>query len=263
MVGENQASPSRSPAPSQQKLPSLPALPPRPTSNMSILAQLRVRRDPKIRPGVTLRSARSSNMEAWLAQFVGKVNTPPCSHCFGWAGPFVKCVSVSRMLGGSCANCHYGGVGQRCSLRSVSTTAKASPPRRFSRVTPGVSSPSIRRNRAIAEHNRAIARHHEELAVLYEEAAEEEQRILRGKRGARSGEVEEYEEEEEEEEEKEDGEEEDEDGEEEEEDREEEIRTRREEFLNMTGRLREEGRRDREMRGWDIIPPVREPSREL
>jgi Protein of unknown function (DUF3716) len=61
--------------------------------------------------------SQQSNREAYLAQCVGVVSPTPCGHCAKDDGPWDQCVSVPGFLVGSCANCHYGGEGTRCSLR--------------------------------------------------------------------------------------------------------------------------------------------------
>lgn len=60
---------------------------------------------------------RQSNREAYLAQSVGRLSAAPCGHCEKEKGPWDQCVVVDGFLVGSCANCHYGGEGTRCSLR--------------------------------------------------------------------------------------------------------------------------------------------------
>jgi hypothetical protein len=69
------------------------------------------------RPGA-LDLLRSSNREAYLAQCVGVASATPCKSCKKGTGPWVGCVAVAGFLRGSCANCHFGGLGSRCSLRS-------------------------------------------------------------------------------------------------------------------------------------------------
>src|SRR5580692_418610 len=60
---------------------------------------------------------RQSNREAYLAQSVGRLSAAPCGHCEKEKGPWDQCVVVDGFLVGSCANCHHGGEGTRCSLR--------------------------------------------------------------------------------------------------------------------------------------------------
>jgi hypothetical protein len=59
------------------------------------------------------------NEEAYLAQERGEVAQRGCSHCRKKkpSGPFESCVFVEGELKWSCANCHYGGNGVRCSFR--------------------------------------------------------------------------------------------------------------------------------------------------
>src|SRR5579871_5472142 len=47
----------------------------------------------------------------------GDVANPPCISCSKGSGPFPVCVTVTDALRGSCASCHYGGEGSRCSFR--------------------------------------------------------------------------------------------------------------------------------------------------
>ena len=61
--------------------------------------------------------ARAANWEAGLAQVVGTAPSSECSSCAREAGPFTTCQVVEGELRGSCANCHYGSEGSRCSLR--------------------------------------------------------------------------------------------------------------------------------------------------
>lgn len=57
-------------------------------------------------------------MEAALAQARGRVAGQPCASCVRGGGPFTECVVVAGQLSGSCANCHYGSEGARCSFRA-------------------------------------------------------------------------------------------------------------------------------------------------
>ena len=59
-----------------------------------------------------------SNREAYMAQCVGVLSAAPCVNCEKNDGPWDQCVSVAGFLVGSCANCHYGREGTRCSLRT-------------------------------------------------------------------------------------------------------------------------------------------------
>ncbi|OAF56004.1 hypothetical protein VC83_07957 [Pseudogymnoascus destructans] len=69
--------------------------------------------------------ARVQNLEAAVAFTAGEVAQPPCTDCDRGHGQFVECVSVVGFLHGSCANCHFGGEGKRCSLRARLLTALA------------------------------------------------------------------------------------------------------------------------------------------
>src|SRR5271157_5298405 len=66
----------------------------------------------------TLDLLRTSNREAYLAQCVGAVSAALCKSCRKGLGPWTQCCVVADFLCSSCANCHYGGEGRRCSLRS-------------------------------------------------------------------------------------------------------------------------------------------------
>jgi hypothetical protein len=97
--------------------PALPALPPRPSQAMVSLTGLVAVRFPILRPGRTINTARPTNLEALLGQMTGQVNSSKCTHCAGGSGRWSACVSVPGFFGSSCANCHYGSEGRRCSLR--------------------------------------------------------------------------------------------------------------------------------------------------
>jgi hypothetical protein len=60
---------------------------------------------------------RATNEEAWLGTQVGKLATRQCTHCAGGSGPFTSCVTIEGFFKESCTNCHYGGLGGRCSFR--------------------------------------------------------------------------------------------------------------------------------------------------
>jgi hypothetical protein len=101
----------------------LPPLPARPTQAMGALALLPPRRRPVLRAGRTTNPTRPSNLEAELGQIVGQArNLRPCVHCIRGQGVWTVCVVVAGFFGGSCANCHYGSEGARCSLRKYSLT---------------------------------------------------------------------------------------------------------------------------------------------
>jgi hypothetical protein len=94
-----------------------PPLPARPTGTMVRLAALPPLRVPVLRPGRTSNPARPSNLEAEFGQATGQVRVARCTHCAGGSGVWTECVVVAGFFGGSCANCHYGSEGARCSFR--------------------------------------------------------------------------------------------------------------------------------------------------
>jgi hypothetical protein len=104
-------------APAAAAAPALPPLPANPTRAMVALSLLAARRVPVLRPGRTPNPARPSNLEAELGQFVGQARATECTHCAKESGVWTVCVVVAGFFGGSCANCHYGSEGGRCSLR--------------------------------------------------------------------------------------------------------------------------------------------------
>ena len=61
---------------------------------------------------------RMGNREAFLAQASGNIVPSACGLCAKRKGPWKDCVVATGYLGGSCANCHYGAGGTKCSLRS-------------------------------------------------------------------------------------------------------------------------------------------------
>lgn len=190
--------------------PALPALPPQPTRAMAALALLCPVRVPALRAGRTVNRARPANLEAELAQFTGQVHASGCTHCAGGSGVWSACVVAPGFFGGSCANCHYGSEGSRCSLRrapqpNVLPAAAAANPNLLSRpvrrvapvrpivdrVTPGINAlPRPSRPRAAAaaaataaaprrgprltpsQRARRLAELYRGLAALYEEEAE-------------------------------------------------------------------------------------------
>ena len=95
------------------------ALPAGPSAAMTALAALPRVRGIVLRPSRAVNWARGVNQEAVLAQTRGAPPPTPCASCARGAGPFTTCVVVAERLGGSCANCHYGSEGTRCSLRAV------------------------------------------------------------------------------------------------------------------------------------------------
>ena len=84
---------------------------------LSALPPVRV---PEVREGRTITTGRSSNIEAFLAQMVGtEYVADPCNHCASGSGVFTQCVTVNGLFAASCANCHYGSEGARCSFRKL------------------------------------------------------------------------------------------------------------------------------------------------
>jgi hypothetical protein len=124
------AAPASAPAPAlapppplaPPALPTMPALPPKATGAMTALSALVIVRNPDLRLDRTLNTTRPSNLEALLGQTVGQVNAVQCGHCQAGSGLWTECVSVAGFFSGSCANCHYGSEGARCSLRKYSIT---------------------------------------------------------------------------------------------------------------------------------------------
>ncbi|KAG4427654.1 hypothetical protein IFR05_016863, partial [Cadophora sp. M221] len=165
-----------------------PPLPANPTRAILRLHGRPAVRAAVLRPGRTFAGGRSSNLEAQLAQMTGQVVTPGCEHCQNGAGPWVLCVAAAGCLGGSCANCHYGSEGARCSLRRVAGPAAAGPSsasagrsrrRNDSEVAPPAKrrrgAPAARpvaRRRTPSQRARRFAELYRELAALHEEEAE-------------------------------------------------------------------------------------------
>ncbi len=124
-------SPSLSPAPDPvlraAYLHDLANFPGRHTSRMAELAALPVHREPVLRADASTetildalqaRSKRAVNWEAALSQTTGmEMDVTPCRHCQKGCGPFAACVVATGMFGGSCGNCHWQGMGRRCSNR--------------------------------------------------------------------------------------------------------------------------------------------------
>ncbi|UPX20774.1 uncharacterized protein EKO05_0010994 [Ascochyta rabiei] len=67
------------------------------------------------------------NLESALAQVVGRVAPTECDSCQRAAGLYTTCVVVTGQLLDSCANCHYGSEGARCSFRHLIDPATATP----------------------------------------------------------------------------------------------------------------------------------------
>ena len=95
----------------------LPRLSSRPTATTTTLAALPLLRAPVPRPGRNPHKNCSANLEAWLGQVTGQVQALGCRHCVSGFGQWTLCVTVAGHFGGSCANCHYGDKGRRCSFR--------------------------------------------------------------------------------------------------------------------------------------------------
>jgi hypothetical protein len=96
------------------------ALPPfssKPSGAFTALSNKPALRHAKTCSNGTLNLHRSSNREAFVAQCVGAVQIVLCKSCRKEKGPWKGCVAVDGFLVGSCANCHYGGEGGRCSFR--------------------------------------------------------------------------------------------------------------------------------------------------
>lgn len=88
------------------------------TRNMARLVVMVPVRVPQLREGRTVNYGRNTNVEAAMAQNAGTEHvTDACLHCAGGSGVWTECVTVSGLLTGSCANCHYGSEGARCSFR--------------------------------------------------------------------------------------------------------------------------------------------------
>lgn len=98
----------------------LPTYSGRPSTTITSLSSLPVARSLVSSPGRTAKLTRASNMEAALVQSTGQVQLVPCAHCGRGYGPWSGCVAAAGFLTGSCANCHYGSEGSRCSLRTYS-----------------------------------------------------------------------------------------------------------------------------------------------
>ncbi len=103
--------------------PALPALPPHPTRAMASLSLLAARRVPVLRLGRTTNPARPANLEAELGQYTSQVHATGCTHYASGSGVWTVCVVVAGFFSGSCANCHYGSEGARCSLRKYPCTS--------------------------------------------------------------------------------------------------------------------------------------------
>jgi Protein of unknown function (DUF3716) len=109
--------------------------------------ELTLRRGRKHRPLIL---TRSPNVEAILAQVRGTEEPEPCMSCIRRGGPFAQCVTVNGWMRGSCANCHYGSEGPRCSLRPDFDPYTPSPRRRGRKATTGNAYYPSARNTAFA-----------------------------------------------------------------------------------------------------------------
>lgn len=87
---------------------------------MTALAAISPVRKAVLRSDKVINYTRKTNVEAEMAQLVGEAQDPECDHCEDGSGPWDTCVKVADSLGlnSSCANCHYGSMGTRCSLRT-------------------------------------------------------------------------------------------------------------------------------------------------
>ena len=115
-MSQSTAAPTAAPA-TTGIVVALPPLPPRRTAAMTSLLALPFLRAPAPRPGRNPHTNRPSNLEAWLGQVTGQVQVPGCGHCMAGSGQWPECVTVAGHFGDSCANCHYGSEGARCSFR--------------------------------------------------------------------------------------------------------------------------------------------------
>ncbi len=75
------------------------------------------RRQVVLRTGRQFNAIRSQNIEAWVCQERGRLPEAECDHCKNSFGPFTCCVVFPDYIHGSCANCHYGSLSSRCSIR--------------------------------------------------------------------------------------------------------------------------------------------------
>jgi hypothetical protein len=97
------------------------------TTAIRTLAGMPVARAPILRQNRPFIQSRANNEEAWLGTQAGAVATPPCAPCARGIGPFTVCVIVDGLFRHSCANCHYGGNGTRCSFRQSKFDSTLSP----------------------------------------------------------------------------------------------------------------------------------------
>jgi hypothetical protein len=98
----------------------LPPLPGNPSAAFLGLARLPALCRPELRPARGVPNlTRMGNREAVLAQSVGAPAPSPCGLYLKNGGPWTSYVVAAGFLRGSCANCHYGGSGVKCTLRQT------------------------------------------------------------------------------------------------------------------------------------------------
>ena len=86
-----------------------------PTETVKFLSQIPFRRKGILKR--RFKANRAVNVEAGLVQCCGVRREVSCRSCQKGNGPFVGCITISGQLDGSCANCHYHGLGFRCNFR--------------------------------------------------------------------------------------------------------------------------------------------------
>jgi hypothetical protein len=103
----------------------VPGMPAPLTRTMGRLVTVAPVRAATVRDGRVEILNRNGNIEALMAQRTGTAHpNRPCLHCAGGAGVWTECVTVNGLFGGSCANCHYGSEGARCSFRKFYTCSQ-------------------------------------------------------------------------------------------------------------------------------------------
>ncbi|CZT06984.1 uncharacterized protein RAG0_12555 [Rhynchosporium agropyri] len=115
--GPSSSSASAPNGPPPLRLPNLPAV----TTD----AMIRLSALPALRPAVERQKStmkpfqpgRSGNHEPRLLQMVGVLQDPPCYHCATGYGRYTECVALLKYFDGTCASCHYGSEGKRCTIR--------------------------------------------------------------------------------------------------------------------------------------------------
>ncbi|RFU23656.1 hypothetical protein B7463_g12682, partial [Scytalidium lignicola] len=97
------------------------------TVSVQQLALMPAVRVPVLRAGRTVTAGRIQNDEAQIGQMRGTENlgAAACRHCQNGYGPWIACVTVNGLFGGSCCNCHYNSSGARCSIRQLLTNVQA------------------------------------------------------------------------------------------------------------------------------------------